>query len=387
MVAGLLRSRLFLSLGMILFGINALWNVHPREWIKNKWWLAGSAWVAIYALSGLWSDNKAEWGIFLQMKLPVILLPLAFSFLPSFNKRQLQVLTLLTGVLMLGGAVYSVAEFLFRYDFYIKEYTVSHMMPTPVYGDYICFSVSCALYIVWTCYRLPHFLSTGAKWAAIIIAVLLAVYLHVLASKSGLIALYLFAIMWAIYTVATRRSIAGIASLAAIPLFLYLGITFIPTLHERKAHIVYTWYRYMDRDKSGKLGDLSRLISYDIAIKIIKEKPIIGVGTGDILAEMNRGYDKWYPEVTEERNRLVPHNQFLTIALGCGLPAMVLFAIWVFMPMFTLPAGKDKFFFAATWAALLIQLMIEPFLEGQFGVFIYLYFPLMIMHCMQKKNA
>ncbi len=384
MFAGLLRSRAFLSLGMIILGVTGLWNVPPRQWLKDKWWLAGVAWVAIYAISGLWSDDKGEWSTFLQMKLPVLLLPLAFNFLPAFSRKQLQMLTLICGGMLLGGAVYSVSFLVMDYQHYLQEYNVSHMIPTPVYGDYICFSTSCALFIAWTFYALPSFISKTAKWVAIGIAALLAIYLHILASKSGLIAFYIFAISFAVYTVVKRRSVAGIAGLVAIPVVLSLAITYIPTLHERKAHIVYTFYRLRDNDKTGKLGDLSRLISYDIATRLIKEKPILGVGAGDIMTEMNKGYDKWYPQVTEERNRLIPHNQFLTVALGCGIPAALLFIWWVIMPLFTLPGGRDKFFFGVTWAALLVQLMIEPFLEGQFGVFIYLYFPLMIMHNLRK---
>lgn len=390
MIVGLLRSRLFLSVGMIGLGATGLWGVHPREWLRNKWWLLGLGWVAMYALSGLWSENKEEWGVFLQLKLPIVLLPVAFTYLPAFTARQLQLLTLTIGAMLLGGAIYSVSFLLMDYQHFIAEYNVSHMLPTPVYNDYICFSMSCALFVVWAFYRLPYMLSRGAKVATIIIAALLIVYLHILASKSGLIAVYLFAIAAGIYTAIVKRNKLGIATLLAIPVFLYLGITYVPTLHERKEHIVYTYYRYMDNDRSGKLGDLSRLISYEISLKLIKEHPLTGTGTGDMLAEMNKGYDKWYPQVTEERNRLIPHNQFLTIALGCGIPAMLLFLAWVIIPLVQFPKGRDKLFFTATWMALFVQLLIEPFLEGQFGVFVYLFFPLMIMHCTQyarKSNT
>ena len=386
MVVGLLRSRLFLSLGMVGLGVTGLWGVSPKEWLRDKWWLLGLGWVAMYAISGFWSDNKEEWSVFLQLKLPVVLLPVAFRFLPSFSAKQLQLLTLAMGLLLLGGAFYSVSFLVMDYDFYVKQYNVSHLIPTPVYNDYICFSMSCALYIVWAMYRLPGLLSRSAQWGTAVIAALLAVYLHILASKSGLIALYIFAFSAALYGIIARRNKAAMLSLLAIPVVLYLGVTYVPTLKERKEHIIYTWYRYMDHDRTGKLGDLSRLISYEISLKLIAEHPITGTGTGDMLAEMNKGYDKWYPAVTDERNRLIPHNQFLTIALGCGIPAMLLFLWWVVMPLFQMPKGRARLFFVATWLALFVQLMIEPFLEGQFGVFIYLFFPLMIMHCMPNET-
>lgn len=386
MVSGLLISRLFLSLGMILFGINALWNVSPRKWIQNKWWLAGLAWVAMYAISWFWSTNKEEWGVFLQLKLPVILLPLAFPFVPRFTARQLQNLTLAMGLMFLAGAGYSISFLVRDYAHFIQEYNVSHILPTPVYRDYLCFSVSCALYIAWVVYMWPRLFTNSIKWIIAAACALLFIYLHVLASKSGLIAIYIFAISYAVYSVIAKRSVAGILGVLAIPVFLYCAVTFIPTLRERKEHIVYTWYRYMDQDKTGKLGDLSRLMSYDISVKLIKEQPLQGVGTGDMLDAMKVGYAKYYPNVTEEINKLIPHNQFLAVGLGCGIPAMLLFALWVLMPLFRKGTKRDKFFLSVTWTMLLLMLFIEPFLESQFGVFIYLFFLLMVMHTMGEQE-
>ncbi|MBC7552427.1 MAG: O-antigen ligase family protein [Taibaiella sp.] len=374
MVGGLLISRLFLSVGMLIFGVNALWGVHPRTWLRDKWWLTGLAWVGMYALSGLWSTDKETWGVLLQVKLPVLLLPVSFYCLPAFSRRQLELLTLGIGLMLLAGACYSVSFLILHYQHYIQEYNVSHMIPTPVYGEYICFSMTIALYICWCVYMWPSLNTRPVKWFTGFVMALLAVYLHVLASKSGLLALYIFIIGWGLYLTIARRSVAGLVVVLSLPVVLTLAVTYIPTLHERKEHIIYTWYRYMDNDKSGRLGDLSRIASYDIALKLIKEHPIAGVGAGDMMPEMIKGYEKWYPSITEQRNRLIPHNQFMTVGFACGLPAMALFIIWVFMPLRRMGRNRESFFFFIIWLSLLMQLMVEPFLEGQFGVFVYLFF-------------
>ena len=386
MVGGLLISRLFLSVGMLLFGINALWNVPPRQWFTHKWWVSGVAWVALYAVSGFWSSDKAGWETMLQLKLPILLLPLSFSALPPFSRRQLQTLTIGIGAMFFAGACYSISFLIFNYAYYIQEYAVSHILPTPVYKDYICFSLSCSLYIAWCVYIWPSLQGRFAKPLIVFFILFLATYLHILASKSGLVAFYIFVSGWGVYITIARKSIAGIALLIGLPLFLMLATRYIPTLRERKEHIIYTWYRYMDNDKTGKLGDLSRLASYDIALKLIKEHPLIGVGTGDIWPEMIVGYSRWYPSITEERNKLIPHNQFLTVAVGCGLPALAIFILWVFMPLRWLGRNRESFFFFIIWLALLIQLMIEPFLESQFGVFVYLFFILLYRHILTIRQ-
>lgn len=379
MFSGLLFSRFLLSLGMILFGVSALWKVHPREWLKHRWWLWGVAWVALYALTWFWSTDKGEWSVFVQMKLPVLLLPLAFGFLPRFTDKQLTGMTVGAGLLMTGGVAYSLSFLVRDYDQIVRDYNISHVLTTPVYGDYICFSMGCALFAIWSMYMWPRYTSRNIKILMGAITAVLVVYLHILASKSGLVCLYVFLIGYGVYKTIAARSLWGIVGIAGVFLFLALAIKYVPTLHERKAHIVYTYYRLRSGDKSGMLGDLGRLMSYDISLKLMKEQPLGGTGIGDLLADMKKGYDRWYPEVPEV-NRLIPHNQFLTVGLGCGIPAMVTFIIWLVMPLARLRRGRDGFYMFIIWFTLFIELMIEPFLEGQFGVFLFIFFLLMIRH-------
>ncbi len=380
MFGGFLVSRLFLSLGMILFGINALWNVNPKRWLQQKYWLLGCAWVAMYGLSWFWSEDKETWGVMFQLKLPVLLLPLSFAFTPRFSARQLQMLTICIATMLTAGAVYSLSFLVFNYAHYLKEYNVSHIIPTPVYNEYISFSACISIFIAWCVFLWPRLDSAKVKWLLGAAMVFLAVYIHILASKSGLVDFYLFIVSWTIYIVVSRRSLLGIAFLVAIPFIFIAAVKYIPTLHERKVHVVYSWYVFKSGDKTGKLGDLSRLFSYDISTKLIAEHPVVGVGTGDMLSEMKTGYTRWYPQVTEVTNKLIPHNQFLTVALGCGIPCAVVFALWVFFPLSRLKRNRESFFFFAIWMILLFHLMIEPYLEGQFGVFLYVFFLLLFWH-------
>jgi O-antigen ligase len=98
-----------------------------------------------------------------------------------------------------------------------------------------------------------------------------------------------------------------------------------------------------------------------------------------MLAEMTKGFHKWNPDLPEQ-SVILPHNQFLTVALGCGIPAMVIFIIWVFMPLAALKKNRQGFFFFMVWFLLFLQLMIEPVLEVQFGVFVILFFLLLQKH-------
>jgi O-antigen ligase len=379
MFAGLLVSRVALTIGMIGLGVIALADINPKRWFKNKWWLAGCCFVAVYAVTYFWSKDIEFWGHHTEIKLPILLLPLSFAFLPQFTKRQYAVFTVSVAMMLLLGAVYSTSFLWGSLPYYLEEYRTAHVLPTLVENDYIRFSLSISLFICWSMYVWPELNGRLLKWFVGISVCLLILYLHILAAKSGLVAVYLFFVLWGLYLIISKKRKVGIAIIAGLILLMVLAYKYIPTFHERLGYIGFTYFMLQSGDKTGLYGDIGRIISYDIAIKLIKEHPLKGVGAGDMFNEMMQGYHKWYPNVKREE-MLLPHNQFLTVSLACGIPGLLVFVVWVFAPLRELKKNRKSFFFMIVWLVLLFQLMIEPVLEIQFGVFVYLFFLLWQKH-------
>lgn len=376
MFAGFLVSRVALSISMFLFGINAIRNVPPRQWLRQRWWLLGLVWVAMYALSWFWSDDKGQWSNHLQTKLPFLLLPLAFSYQPRFSPRQIQIFTLSVALMLIGSAGYTIAHFFIDPDFYISEYKVSHMLPTLPKNDHIRSSITAALFVIWCIYAWPQLTTKRVKMLVGICLALLIAYIHVLAAKTGLLSFYLFVAAWGIYMSFGKQRWLGLAVIIAIPLSVTLALKLIPTLRERATYIGYTIYMYNHGHRTAVLGDIARLISYDLASQLIAQHPLTGVGTGDMKADMDKMYFQHHPEINEH-GRLLPHNQLLVVGLGCGVPAMLVFIAWILAPLRRLRRNRQSFFFFIVWLILLVQLLIEPVLEVQFGVFVYLFFLLL----------
>lgn len=381
MVLGLLVARDLCSITTILFGLNALRDINPKRWLKNKWWLLGLCWVGMYAITYFWSTDHHSWHERFDTKLPVLFLPLAFGFLPKFNIKQLQAFTIGVGLMMLMGIGYSTWFYVSRPAYYIHEYNFSNILPTLVENDHICFSLSVALFTGWCVYVFPYLQSKAVKWFTGITIVLCSVFLHLLSAKSGLVAWYLLVLGWSIYVGLKKSKWLGLGMVACFVLFVALAFRYVPTFQQRISYVKYTYDVYKGGNITGDYSDMGRMISYDIALKLIKQHPLTGVGAGDILEEMKKGYDQWYPQVKEEQ-RLFPHNQFLTIALGCGIPAVLLFIGWLLWPVLRIKKSREGAFFLITWTMLLVPLLVEPFLEIQFGVFVYLFFLLWQKHQM-----
>jgi Lipid A core - O-antigen ligase and related enzymes len=379
MLAGFMSSRALLSGAMFSFGVNALWNVHPRQWLQKKWWLMGVAWVGMYALSFFWSEDKISWSQHIQVKMPVLLLPLAFAFLPSFSNKQLKYFTNISAAMLLAGTAYSLCFLVIDPAYYIDQYHFSHVLPTPPENDHIRFSLCISLFFMWCAYIFPKLSDKFSRWFVGTSMVIFALYLHLLAARSGLVTWYLFILLWAAYISIKKNKLFGIFILIATCLFAITAITFIPTLNKRIAYIKYSFEMFQKRDLTGQYSDIGRLISYDISAKLIEKNALLGVGCGDIMAEMKDGYQQYYPEVEEVR-QLIPHNQFLIVATGTGIIGLIFFVLWMFYPLKWIGLKREKYFFAITWLSLLIPILFEPMLEIQFGLFVFLFFYLLQMH-------
>jgi O-antigen ligase len=371
MIGSFLVSRAFLSFFTFAFGLNALRDVHPKQWLKQKYWLLGVGWVGMYALSWFWTDDKSLWNARFEVKAPVLLLPLAFAFLPAFTVRQLQVFAVSAGTILLSGALYSASFLWGNLEYYLYEYHMAHVLPTPVYNDHIRFSASIALFIVWCAWFWRHTASVAVKWFMAIVAIILSAYLHLLAARTGLIIWYFFLLSWSVYFGLRKNKLIGISIIVAVFTVAFYSFQHVPTLKKRIDYIFYTYDLYQKGEISGIYSDMGRMISYDVAGKVIKSNLAIGVGSGDMMAE-----------ITNEQV-LLPHNQFLIVLLAGGIPALLLFLAWVFYPLSEVRKNRHSFYFLVVWFSLLLPLMIEPMLEVQFGLFVYLFFLLWQRHAMK----
>jgi len=373
MIAGFMCNRVVLSVSMILFGLNALRGVSPRQWLQQRWWLLGLVWVAIYALSWFWSDDKTFWNDRVQTKMPFLLLPLAFGLLPAFSQEQLRRYTAGLCLLLLGGIVYSLSFMLNDPAAYVEGYRQSHILRTPAHGDHIRFSMTVAAAVAWCLYMAPKLGSRLRKGLLYVCITIFIVYLHVLAAKTGLIAFYLLMACWALYQFRSRKSRKALLVLLLVVGAWMLAIRYVPTLRYRIDYSLYSLEQLQKGNISGDYSDIGRLVSYKLAMGLIREHPLTGVGAGDILSAMSAAYDRLYPDIPQAQ-RLVPHNQFLAIAVATGLISLAFFCWWLCAPLARLRRDRESFFFLTTWLMLLVVLMTDASLEVQFGVFVYLFF-------------
>lgn len=371
MIFGFLCGRAILSLGMFLFCLNALWDVSPKNWIKNTYWLWGLAWTGMYLISGLWSEDIPYWIERVQVKMPFLLLPLAFGALQPASEKHLRLFSRILLLLLLGGCVWSLSFLFADYHSVIKSYSYSKVLPTPP-SDHIRFSIFVAWSVIWFVLMYRRLDSRVDKILMIIGTLFCTAYLHILAVKSGLLILYSSALLYFIYLLLKKRFAFATIILFSFCSVFYFSLKQVPSFKAKFYYVMFS----IDQLRKGKLrsdvSDLGRLLSYDLGWKIFREHPIAGVGAGDVRMEMKKKYELYAPETPPEE-RIVPHNQFLEVGLVGGIITLIPFSIWVFWPLRRIRQSRNGFYGLLTWFGLFAAIQVESMLEGQYGVFVYLF--------------
>ena len=128
-------------------------------------------------------------------------------------------------------------------------------------------------------------------------------------------------------------------------------------------------------DKETNISDEGRLISYNYALQIIRQHPLIGVGLGDVFDEMKQKYQIDFPGKNVEI--LLPHNQFLMAGVGIGIIGMI-YLLLMQISIYKL-VKKSDFLYLSFCIITFFAMMIEPLYETQYGTCIFLFFLLLLM--------
>lgn len=370
MVAGFLFSRVLLTLSMALMGANALRGGGTLTLCQRRYLYWGIAWVGLYGLSGLWSSDINRWWEHFMEKWPLALLPVAFALTPRWKPSDMKLLLWGMGLALLVGTGYSFFLFLEAPAAILQSYGYAKVMPTPAEGDHIRFSLLIALYLFLVLQSWPLFERIPERVTLGVLLSLLVLYLHFLAARTGLLVLYLGLLTLGLRTLIQGSWWRGMALMLILALGLVLAVRMIPTLSAKWGYVAYTIAQWEEGNRSMDYSDLGRWVSWDLGIQMLITSPWIGVGAGDQYAAMRSAFASAYPDLPADRV-LLPHNQFLTMALAMGIPATCVFICWFFYPFRYFRSGRSGFYLALIGLSLFWPLWIEPILEIQFGVFVY----------------
>lgn len=381
MFTGLLVSRAVLSTALILFVINgaAAGKEKLKTVFNDRLYISMLFLFIVPLVTGLWSSDMKSWWQATEIKLPLVLLPVGFAALPAVKKEHYELLSRLFILLMLCGTFWSMWQYMLNSDAIADSYLRAKVIPTPFDRNHIYFSFTLAVAAL-VLYKL--FLQTAnRKWKIIytVIFIWFAIYLHILAAKTGLLFLYLtlavLIIKTSLQNIIHKKGGSKITTFTVLVLLIaapFAAYKFSPTFKNRIDYIRYDYSFYSKGNYIEGLSDGNRVLSVKAGLSVFVNNIFSGVGFGDVKQKTNEWYDAHYPRM-KEYERMLPSSEWLLYACAGGILAAGLFMAALLILFFYKPMMKD----AVWWIFITICTLFflyEVSLEGQFGVFVFVFF-------------
>ena len=127
-----------------------------------------------------------------------------------------------------------------------------------------------------------------------------------------------------------------------------------------------------------------RLEFWKAAIGIIKENPLLGIGTGDVKTAFDAQYKKMNSPLNPQW-RLRAHNQFLEITIALGLIGLLFFLFSLIYPFLSFGRNID-YFYAAFFIIAVFSMFSEDTLETQAGITFFAFFNSFFLFARQNSR-
>ena len=138
------------------------------------------------------------------------------------------------------------------------------------------------------------------------------------------------------------------------------------------------YQNYINKHDPNSGSMIQRFEYWRTSLLIIRQHPLIGVGTGDLPQVFEDQYIKMNSNLAPQ-NRLRSHNQYLSITVGFGIIGLAWFMLVMFYP--AIKTRKfNNYFFVIFWIIFMVSMLTEDTIENQEGVTFYaLFTALMIL--------
>ena len=365
-VVGWLVSRALVSIACGLLLAHVLvtgWtHRHAARGPRALLWLTLPA--VVTGLSGLVSTDLGTWSLEAWQKLPLAILPVALWQTPP-DSRSLRTVRTALIALMVAAGLWVLANYALNFQAIQAAIGQGRSIPVPN-GQHVRFSLLAAVAAALAAIDAVRSGPGIRRHLLAIAAGVLFALVHVLAVRTGLVALYAMAAVLLVRGIADRPtrwpSLAALVLVAAAPVIAYKTV---PSVQKRIAYMRYD-LRQMQAGEIGANVDGRRLRSWQVGRDLVAAAPVFGYGAGDLARVLDAHYQERYPDVAPA-NRKYPHNQFLFTALEFGLVGTALLVLSLVIPFLRAPPMRNAGF-TCVWVAFVASMLVETTLEGQIGM-------------------
>jgi O-antigen ligase len=380
MLLSLFISRAALSVSMMLFAGASFFHTGIKKQVA-VFLLSPLLWgmsllFFLPLLSGFWSNDIDKWMEIVRIKLPLLLLPLAFAGPFKLSVRRWNWLAGIFITIITAGTIWSMIQYSADISGVQAAYLKAKTIATPLHNDHIRFSWLVSVAVLLAAWLCIEWRKENKKMALVmgIVTAWLIFFLHLLAVRTGLFSFYgilLLASVWLSIKKMKQQpggwkyGLAGLVLLMAFPVLAWLTL---PTFQNRVKYFRYDYSYFSNAQYLPRANDAMRVISIKAGWNLLNEEPLKGVGFGDVQTEVNAWYANTYPQMVET-DKIYPASEWLVYGAGAGWPGLFLFTGCMGIPFFVRVKNKSLWWLLNISAA--GSFLFDIGLEVQYGVFAY----------------
>lgn len=363
---------------MTFAGLTIVEGIYTKSYTKKKWALQmlglPSLFFLIVLVGAVFSPYKPEAGKLIIRFLPYLIMSLAYVFssktikekAPQYIIPALVLGTLLTLFYLFGHAI---LKFVDSGEnswtrIFSQGYTYNRFMtPLDSHPSYFAIFIILSNFFIFNCKTIRNELKT------ILLAINFLGLVFVM-SRIGLI-IYLIQILSLLFFLKGKwRMIYGAVILGGIALGTYLYNTNLKDFYVlQRLSLEFAWDINPENINStinNRIEDDSRIARWSAIVDAIKEKPILGYGTGSEKSVLSETYKNAGLMISYER-KYNTHNQFLFFLLENGIIGFLFFVSFFLTSAKTAFKRSDIFSFLFLFVLLLIC-MFENYLYRTMGI-------------------
>lgn len=387
-ITGLFFSRAILSIGTVVIAVSLVPRliVNGFSVLKEPMVVLLIIWMSYLALSIFWTPaiHMANYNKELASRMGMFAVFVG-SVNAHISKRYLKIIFMYFLIALTIVSVATFLNYLMHYDT-INE-SIKHSKPIPIINGFSHISFSCMLAfgICLSAYLMKNYLLEFKAWQKkilLVLTVLNFILIHVIAARTGLVALYGVAVFYLMYKNLKERKYLRIAiGLLSFISLISILIIVIPSLNNRFNNTIVDFKTAINGNNSNFYSGAMRVEAIKTGIQVFVENPIIGVGMANLDTEMAKMYQTRKTLLLDE-NRIMPHNQLVNYLATGGIIGLLLFLLFV-LSFFRYQSISVLSLFSLFALLCLIAFQFEALLERQTGS-IFFSFTWMLLYYSEK---
>lgn len=377
-VVGLLAARSLVALSPVAGVAAALLNPDlPHAWryyVRNGAALRAAALYLFVLISGLYTANLPDWRHEIFRQLPWLGVPLAFTVAVPLRQGQ----RVAVGALFVLGTaavgLATLAQFMGRTAAITEAIRLGQNVPVITRVFHIHFGVMLALAFFWGVELQRSPLARPWLRAALLGALAaIVLVLHVLAYRTGLLALYAGLLATVLRLLWCRRWGPVMGLLGLLVAGPWLGYQLLGPLQQRWGNTRWDISQFLNGRDINDYSLARRLAAWETAAAVVRAHPLLGVAPADANAAMMEQY-AWRDFGLRPENRIMIHNQYLHALVGGGVLGLVLWLAVLLGPLVQPGLRQNPYirhFVVVFGAALCVDSMLE--LQTGYNLFVFGY--------------